>query len=162
MGTIRGAQVAFGKNNRVHVAWNGSGAARPEGPINPEAGKPGAPMMFSRMDKTGKAFEPQRNLMKKTFGLDGGGSVADADGNVYVAWHGKAMDAAKGETGRQVWLVRSSDNGKSFSKTDAGMESAHRRMWVLWPSAFRQQQWNGFWTLPVGGTEEVYHGTFIC
>src|SRR5205807_3393723 len=30
-GTIRGAQIALGKNDRVHVAWNGSGSA-PKGP----------------------------------------------------------------------------------------------------------------------------------
>src|SRR5688572_5744671 len=29
MGTIRGAQLALGKNDAVHVAWNGSHAALP-------------------------------------------------------------------------------------------------------------------------------------
>src|SRR3954447_5467845 len=28
-GTIRGAQIALGKNGRVHVAWNGSSVAEP-------------------------------------------------------------------------------------------------------------------------------------
>ena len=43
LGTIRGAQIAVGRNGRVHVAWNGSGIALPEGVLNPEAGKPGSP-----------------------------------------------------------------------------------------------------------------------
>ena len=48
------------------------------------------------VDEDGQ-FEPQRNLMQETFALDGGGSVAaDAEGNVYVAWHGSAKGSAKG------------------------------------------------------------------
>src|SRR5262249_11864129 len=30
-GTIRGGQLAVGKNGRVHIAWNGSGKAMPRG-----------------------------------------------------------------------------------------------------------------------------------
>src|SRR5207247_202376 len=105
-GTIRGGQIAIGKSGRIHVAWNGSNIARPEGPLNPEAGKRGAPMLYARLDETGNAFEPQRNLMQRSFGLDGGGSVAaDRRGNVYVAWHGKGKDAANGEAGRQIWIA---------------------------------------------------------
>src|SRR5438552_2357747 len=37
VGTIRGAQISLGADGRVHVAWNGSGAALPRGPGNPEA-----------------------------------------------------------------------------------------------------------------------------
>ena len=118
-GSIRGAQIAVGRNGRVHVAWNGSSVALPKGPLNPEmaAGSPynGTPMLYARLGDNGK-FEPQRNLMTKTFGLDGGGSVAaDSAGNVYVAWHGKAPGAANAEDGRRVWLARSTDDGKSFS-----------------------------------------------
>src|ERR1700676_406433 len=43
LGTIRGGQIAIGENGRIHVAWNGSGAALPPGPVNPESGKPGSP-----------------------------------------------------------------------------------------------------------------------
>jgi len=115
IGTIRGGQIAVGRNGRVHVAWNGSNSALPQGPVNPESGKPGNPMLYTRLNDKGTAFEPQRNLMLRTFGLDGGGTLAaDTDGNVYAAWHGKGMGAAKGEAGRQVWVAESHDGGKTF------------------------------------------------
>src|SRR5438552_7782227 len=37
-GTIRGGQLAVGRDERVHVAWNGSDAANPKGLINPANG----------------------------------------------------------------------------------------------------------------------------
>jgi hypothetical protein len=116
VGTIRGGQIALGRNGRIHVAWNGSSSALPLGPINPESGKPGSPMLYTRLDDQGAAFEPQRNLMAHTFGLDGGGTVAaDTAGNVYVAWHGKGSGAAAGEAGRQVWVAESHDSGSTFA-----------------------------------------------
>jgi hypothetical protein len=116
MGAIRGAQISVGKGNRVHVAWNGSDTAEPRGPVNPEAGKPGSPMLYARLSDR-DAFEPQRNLIQETFGLDGGGSVtADHSGNVYVGWHGKAPGAREGEVGRQIWIARSRDEGRTFAK----------------------------------------------
>ena len=116
VGTIRGGQIAVGGNGRVHITWNGSNTARPLGPINPEAGRPGNPMLYTRLNDQGTAFEPQRNLMLHTFGLDGGGTVAaDRAGNVYVAWHGKESGAAEGEGGRQVWVAESHDSGKTFA-----------------------------------------------
>ena len=108
-GTIRGAQLAVGKGNRVHVAWNGSGTAEPKGP-----GKYANPMLYTRLNDAGTAFEPQRNVITQAYGLDGGGSVAaDAEGNVYVAWHGGSQ--ADGEENRRVYVVHSSDDGQSFS-----------------------------------------------
>jgi hypothetical protein len=109
VGTIRGAQIALGKAGRVHVAWNGSGQAMPKGPGG------GAPMLYTRLNDAGTAFEPQRNLMQRTRDLDGGGTVAaDGAGNVYVAWH--AHDGSgKGEQGRRLWVARSRDGGKTFS-----------------------------------------------
>ncbi len=121
LGTIRGGQLAVTASGHVHVAWNGSGVAVPGGPVNPDSGKPGAPMLYSRLKQRGTAFEPQRNLMHHSFGLDGGGSVAaDAHGNVYVAWHGVGESEAKGtgregEARRRVWITKSADNGASFS-----------------------------------------------
>jgi hypothetical protein len=103
-GTIRGGQIAIGQNGRVHIAWNGSSKAEPAG------------MFYSRLNDARTGFEPERNLMTHTFGLDGGGTVAaDSSGGVYVAWHGKAPGAAPGEAGRQVWIAKSENNGKTFA-----------------------------------------------
>ncbi len=114
-GTIRGAQIALGRNSRIHVAWNGSMSAQPAGPLNPDSGKPGNPMLYTRLKDDGSGFEPQRNLMLSSFGLDGGGAVAaDNEGHVYVAWHGIAK-GGHGEADRAVWIVRSDDDGKTFS-----------------------------------------------
>lgn len=108
-GTIRGAHLALGKQGRVHVIWNGSQKALPRGPAN------SVPLLYARLNDAGTAFEAQRNLMQHSHELDGGGSVAaDKAGNVYVVWHGAG--AQKGEENRRVWLSRSADNGKTFTR----------------------------------------------
>lgn len=110
MGTIRGGHLALGKNGRVHVSWNGSGKAEPKNPIS------GMPMMYSRLNDAGTAFERQRNLMTQTSTLDGGGSVAaDNLGNVYVAWHALSKDADRGEENRKLWVSVSKDDGSTFA-----------------------------------------------
>jgi hypothetical protein len=109
VGTIRGAQLALGRNGRVHVAWNGSKSM--EG-----AKHRGVPMWYARLNAAGHAFEPQRDVITFTGGLDGGGTVAaDDQGNVYVMWHGFAPDKPANELGRAVYLARSTDDGKSFA-----------------------------------------------
>jgi hypothetical protein len=108
VGTIRGAQLAVGKNGRVHVAWNGRG----------DSGGRGAPMLYARMNDARTGFEPQLNVMQFSGGLDGGGSVAaDKSGAVYVAWHGKGDK--EGEENRRVWVAHSTDEGKTFSRETA-------------------------------------------
>jgi hypothetical protein len=110
-GTIRGAQLALGKNGRVHVAWNGSQKTA-DGTTHE------VPMLYARMNDAGTGFEPQRNLMQQSRTLDGGGTVAaDRLGNVYVAWHGAG--AQQGEEQRRIWLARSTDDGKSFAREAA-------------------------------------------
>jgi hypothetical protein len=129
-GTIRGAQMAVGKGGRVHVAWNGSSEAELQGPVNPDSGKPGAPMLYGRLNDGGTTFEPERNLMHRSFGLDGGGSVAaDRDGNVYVAWHGIPLDAksgagSDGEARRQIWIATSENDGRTFVSEHKAWEKA--------------------------------------
>ena len=94
-GTVRGAHMAVGKAGRVHVAWMGSQKAEPKA-----AGK-STPMLYARLNDAGDAFEPQRNVIQRRPGLDGGGSVAaDGEGNVYVAWH--APTEAKDESARHA------------------------------------------------------------
>jgi len=70
-------------------------------------------MLYARMNDAKTTFEAQRNLMRVSHALDGGGSVAaDKEGDVYVAWHGAGEQ--KGEEHRRVWLARSTDDGKTF------------------------------------------------
>ncbi len=111
VGTIRGAQFALGKGGRVHAVWNGSGQAAPKPATQ------SAPLLYARLNDTGTAFEPQRNLIFGTQHLDGGGTVAaDQDGNVYALWHGAPPDNKAGEAGRAVFLARSKDEGKTFER----------------------------------------------
>jgi hypothetical protein len=125
LGSIRGGQMAIGRNRRLHVAWNGSSEAEPKGVPNPESGQAGAPLLYTRLNDTRTAFEPERNLMIKTFGLDGGGTIAaDRTGDVYVAWHAKAPGAPPGEAGRQVWITTSSDDGQTFTGERAATDQS--------------------------------------
>jgi hypothetical protein len=109
-GTIRGAQLALGKNGRAHVAWNGTKSldgSKHKGP----------PMWYARMNDAGTAFETQRDLIYEAGGLDGGGSVtADVAGNVYVLWNGEPPNNTRGEEGRAIFIARSTDEGKNFSR----------------------------------------------
>jgi hypothetical protein len=107
-GNIRGAHLALGKGGRVHVAWMGSSKSKSESDPTP--------MLYARLNDEGNAFEPQRNIIREAYGLDGGGSVyADEAGNVGVAWHAPTP-GAKGEQNRRVWVARSTDEGKTFAR----------------------------------------------
>ena len=111
-GSIRGAQLALGKNGRAHVSWMGSKKTAPGGDHMK------APMLYARLNDQGSAFEPQKNVIADAYGLDGGGSVAaDEKGNVYVAWHGNPN--RDGEQNRRVYLARSKDEGKTFAREEA-------------------------------------------
>jgi hypothetical protein len=117
VGTIRGGQLALGRDGRVHVAWNGSGEARPLNPFGSN------PMLYTRSEKDGRTFEPQRNLMQRTSALDGGGTIAaDRAGNIYVAWHGRTEDAGPGEAGRRMWVARSRDDGATFEPEEPALD----------------------------------------
>jgi hypothetical protein len=123
IGTIRGGQIALGREGRVHVAWNGSNGAQPRNAFG------GSPMLYTRSapergQETGAhRFDPQRNLMQRTSALDGGGTVAaDREGNVYVGWHGRTEDSDPGESGRRMWVVRSQDDGATFGPEQHALE----------------------------------------
>jgi hypothetical protein len=114
MGTIRGAQLAVGKNGRVHVVWDGMGKGATRIKIND---KEEAPLLYARLNDRRTGFEPERNLITFAAGLDGGSSVAaDAHGNVYVAWHAPQPGNTNGEAGRAVFVARSIDEGKTFER----------------------------------------------
>jgi hypothetical protein len=164
-GTIRGAQLALGKNGRLHVAWNGSMEAEPKGPINPDAGKPGMPMLYSRTNATSSvSFEPQQNLMHHSFGLDGGGSIAaDAAGNVYVAWHGIGESEATGKEGearRAVWLTKSEDDGRSFSTEKKAWAQATGACGCCGMKMFSDRRGNLF-ALYRSATESVHRDIYL-
>jgi hypothetical protein len=109
-GTIRGAHLALGKADRVHVVWNGSGRAVPKS----SSGE--APLLYARLNDAGSAFEPQRDLMGSTRLLDGGGTIAaDGRGTVVVAWHA-ADGTSQDERDRRLWVARSRDDGKRFER----------------------------------------------
>jgi len=116
-GTIRGGQLAIGADGRVHVAWNGSDQATPRGLVNPATGQPSAPFLYARSNAAGTAFEGQRNLPRRSYGIDGGGSIAaDGRGGVYAAWHALPAGGGRGEDHRLVWLARSTDEGATFTE----------------------------------------------
>jgi hypothetical protein len=63
--------------------------------------------------------------MQRTSALDGGGTVAaDSAGNVYVGWHGRAVDAPEGEAGRAFWFARSGDDGATFAPEEPALARA--------------------------------------
>src|SRR5262249_25527721 len=117
-GTIRGAQLALGKDGRVHVVWNGGkGAAR----VTVD-GKHVTPLLYTRLNEAGTGFEPERNL-NPFAGLDGGGSVAaDRQGNVYVVWHALSPGGTN-EAGRAIFVARSQDEGRTFQREQRATKS---------------------------------------
>jgi hypothetical protein len=73
-------------------------------------------MLYTRLDDGGTAFEPERDVITRARGLDGGGSVAaDQQGNVYVFWHAPKPGDTNGESGRAVFVARSTDEGRTFA-----------------------------------------------
>lgn len=107
-GNVRGAHIALGRDGRAHVTWMGSKHAEPKGP----AGQ--SPMLYTRLNDSGTAFEPERNVIQFAYGLDGGSTVAaDSAGHVYVVWHAPEP-GTQGEGNRRVWVARSSDDGRTF------------------------------------------------
>jgi hypothetical protein len=111
VGNIRGAQLAVGRNGRVFVAWNG---VEPAGHL---------PMLVTRLNDAATAFEPERNVITKAYGLDGGGSIAaDNNGDVYVFWHAP-LPGTTGEQNRRIWIAKSTDDGKTFAPERLAFEN---------------------------------------
>jgi hypothetical protein len=96
-----------GRRENVYVVWNASPKLG-----NPALGR--SPMLFSKLNESRTAFEPERNLIHTAYGIDGGGGIAaDQQGRVYVFWHAP-IPGEQGEEFRRVWMARSEDDGRSF------------------------------------------------
>ncbi len=109
-GTIRGAKVALGKDDRLHVVWNGSAKTLPK--TSPDDFHH-LPLLYTHLDPGEASFAPERNLITEAWGLDGGGSIAaDGRANVYAVWH--AGPEGQGEAARGVYVARSRDGGVTF------------------------------------------------
>jgi hypothetical protein len=107
-GNIRGPRIGVGRLGNVYVVWNGSAKLG-----NPALGR--SPMVFSRLNETRTAFEPERNLIHTAYGIDGGGGIAaDQQGRVYVFWHAP-IPGKQGEEFQRVWMARSEDDGRLFA-----------------------------------------------
>jgi hypothetical protein len=115
-GNMRGAHLALGRDGRIHVSWMGSEKTK----RNP---KGGTPMLYSRSDPGGRAFEPQRNVAQLATYLDGGAVAADGAGNVYVAWHAVRSES-ESEGDRRLWVSRSTDDGATFAREEAASTAA--------------------------------------
>ena len=62
IGTVRGPDLAIGRNGRVHVIWTGSKGAAPKAPGGH------TPVLYARMNDDGTEFEPQRNIIQSRIG----------------------------------------------------------------------------------------------
>jgi hypothetical protein len=109
IGNMRGGQLAIGRNGRVHIAWYGSPTAHP--------------MLYTRLNDAGTAFEPERNLITSAQGIDGGTVAANAQGDVFVFWHAP-VPGKTGEANRRVWMAKSTDDGKTFTPETAVSDPA--------------------------------------
>ena len=111
MGTIRGAKMAIGKDNTIHVVWNGAMREAADG-------KHRSGLFYTRLASGGAAFEAQKDLLGNTLALDGGASIAaDAKGGVFVIWHGARPGTVGDERKRVVFVAKSTDNGATFAPT---------------------------------------------
>lgn len=107
-GTIRGAQIALGKDGSLQVIWNGNTGGKKELMMR-------APLLHARLEPGANAFSAQQNLIGETTALDGGASIAANDqGHVNVVWHA-APAGTLGEAARLVYARDSTDDGRTFS-----------------------------------------------
>jgi len=101
-GSVRGAHLALGIDDRVHVSWMSADGGGTDGK---------RAMYYARMKADGPGFEAQKNVIRQAYGLNGGGTIAADDrGNVYVVWHA----GEDGESSRTVFVAKSSDGGQTF------------------------------------------------
>jgi hypothetical protein len=156
-GNIRGAHLAIGRNGRVYVAWNGTYEVDRPGVAQPWMKHP---MLFSRLDDAGGAFEPERNLIHSAWGLDGGGALAaDRAGNVYVFWHASAP-GTEGEGNRRVWMARSTDDGRTFASESPAFDQSTGACGCCGMSAFADRR-GRLYLLYRSATAQVHRDIYL-
>jgi hypothetical protein len=149
LGTVRGARLAVGRDDSLHVAWMGAAKAEPRAPGD------ATPLLYARAAGGGEPFSPPRNVITAAVGLNGGFDVAaDGAGLVAIVWHAPAR-GEEGEAARRVWVASSGDDGATFRAetavdaprhgvcaccgmkamfTRGGAKGSHR-LWVLYRCA---------------------------
>ncbi len=153
IGTIRGGQLAVGEKGRVHVAWNGLPPRKGEHHL--------APMLYTRLNDAGTAFEPERDLITTARGLDGGGSVAADDrGDVYVMWHAPKPGNTLGEAGRAVFVARSRDGGRTFAPERLAVDEPTGACGCCGMKALADGRGNLF--VSIGAPRRTVTGTRCC
>jgi hypothetical protein len=105
VGSIRGGQLAVGRDGWVHIAWHSSAPVK-DGVMQ------AAPMWYARMRSSGRAFEQPRAIGQHVKGMDGDSIAADSRGNVFIVWHGAGDE--DGEAHRRVYMAQSRDDGAHF------------------------------------------------
>lgn len=106
-GNVRGARLAVGRDERVHVVWTGANSRH----------------MWYTHSRAEGGFVPERNVHQLEGPLDGGSVAADLRGHVYVIWHGE-LPGGKGEENRRAWVARSDDEGQTFDREEAASPAA--------------------------------------
>jgi hypothetical protein len=114
VGSIRGGQLATGRDGWIHAAWHSTPRVK-DGLTQP------APMWYSRMSASAHEFEPQRAIGQRLKGMDGDSIAADRRGNVYIVWH--AAGDVEGEAHRRVYAAQSHDDGAHFDPDRAIAET---------------------------------------
>jgi hypothetical protein len=156
-GNIRGAHIALGRNGRVHVAWNGTYEVDVPGATKPWMKHP---MVYTRLNDAGTAFDPERNVVQAAYGLDGGGALAaDSAGDVYVFWHAP-QPGTEGEGNRRVWMARSTNDGKTFEHEKPAFEKPTGACGCCGMSAFADDR-NHVYVLYRSATEMVHRDIYL-
>jgi len=156
-GNIRGAHIALGRNGRVHVAWNGTYEVDVPGATKPWMKHP---MVYTRLNDAGTAFEPERNVIHAAYGLDGGGALAaDSVGDVYVFWHAPTP-GTEGEGNRRVWVARSTNDGKTFDPEKPAFDKPTGACGCCGMSAFADER-NNVYVMYRSATETVHRDMYL-
>jgi hypothetical protein len=103
----RGPKLALGKDGVIHVVSLGNY-------------QKGGGIWYTRSLDGGKTFQASRNLLDVKTGCDNATVAADPGGNVFVLWtDGRLGPDLKSPTASPIFMARSTDNGKTFSKSEA-------------------------------------------